>query len=181
MCTSAILLFMRRMLGTMVLLYQVLNLAMSGFGVICWCRNFVIMCLKAPGVCSLVTSLARASARSLPLIFVWLGTQCRVVRLPRWLTAMIFVVISGYVRVYVCARIFMAAIECMIVFSCVIRESSTGISAYSLHKTGPDRFSILADTGICVDVYCCLVSVQGRDPLRSLCECPLWILSFCFQ
>jgi len=60
--------------------------AMSEFGVICLCRNFVIMCLLALGVCSvcrmllrLVASLARASARSLPLIFVWLRTQCRVV------------------------------------------------------------------------------------------------------
>ena len=72
----------------------------------------------------LVASLARASARSLPSIFVWLGTECRVVRLPRWLKAKAesinLVVISGYV-VLVCARILMAAIEseCMIVSSCL--------------------------------------------------------------
>ena len=72
-----------------------------------------------------MASLARASARSLPSIFVWLGTQCRVVRLPRWLKAeaelISFVVISGHVRVFVCARILIAAIESelMIVSSCM--------------------------------------------------------------
>jgi len=77
----------------------------------------------------LVASLARASARSLPSIFVWLRTQCRVVRLPCWLNAeaelIIFVVISGYVRVFVCARILMAAIESgrMIVSSCLSCDS----------------------------------------------------------
>ena len=63
----------------------------------------------------LVASFARASTRSLPSIFVWLGTQYRVVRLPHWFKAeaelIIFVVISGYVRIFVCARILMPAIE----------------------------------------------------------------------
>ena len=49
--------------------------------------------------------------------------------LPRWLKAkaesIIFIVISGYVRVFVCARILMAAIEseCMIVSWCLFFSS----------------------------------------------------------
>jgi len=128
----------------MVLLYQLFGLAWTVFGL---CRNFVIMCLYAPDVCSacrmlvrLVASLARISARSLPSIFVWLGTQCRVVRLPRWFRAktelIILVVISGYVRAFVCARILMAAIEseCMIVsecMSCASRQARAACMACS--------------------------------------------------
>lgn len=129
---SASLLFMRWMPGTIVLSYQVLNLFVFESGIICLCKNFVIMCLYAPAVCSaccmlvrLVASLASLSAFSLPSIFMWLGTQLRIVRLPRWLRLkaefIILVVISGYVCVFVCARILMAAIEseCMIVSSCL--------------------------------------------------------------
>ena len=74
----------------------------------------------------LVASLARASARSLTSIFMWLGTQCRVVRLPSWLNAEAqLIIFVGYVLVFVCARILMAAIEseCMIVSSCVSCDS----------------------------------------------------------
>ena len=82
----------------------------------------------------LVASLARVSARSLPSIFVWLGTQCRVVRLPRWLNAelIIFVVIFGYIRVFVCARILIGVIEseCMIVSSYMSCTSSHARAAY---------------------------------------------------
>jgi len=69
----------------MVLLYQLLNLVKSEFGLFCLYRNSIIMCLYAPGVCSacrilvrLVPSLARVSARYLPSIFMWLGSQCWV-------------------------------------------------------------------------------------------------------
>jgi len=49
-----------------------------------------------------------------------LGTQYRVVRLPCWLKVNaelnVLVVIFGYVRVFACARILMAAIE----FDCIL-------------------------------------------------------------
>ena len=73
-----------------VLLYQVLNLVRSEFGVICLSRNSLIIYLYAPGVCSvcmilvrLVVLLARVSAHSFPLIFMSRGNQCRVSEL-RW-------------------------------------------------------------------------------------------------
>ena len=59
-------------------------------------------------------------------------TQCGVVRLPRWPKAeaelIIFVVISGYVRVFACARILMAAIEseCMTVSSSLVPPAMRG-------------------------------------------------------
>ena len=75
--------------------------------------------------------ISASGARSLTSICIRFGIQCRVVRLPRWLRAkaesIILVVIFLYVRVFVCARILMAATdsECMIV--------SSGLSCASCH------------------------------------------------
>jgi len=49
---SATLLFMSWTPGAIALLYQLLNLVKSEFGLICLCRNSVILCLYVPGVCS---------------------------------------------------------------------------------------------------------------------------------
>jgi len=64
------------------------------------------MCFYVPGVCfacsilvRLGAPLARVWTRSLPSILMCLYSQCRVVRLPRWLRtkaeSIILVVISG--------------------------------------------------------------------------------------
>jgi len=61
---------------------------------------------------------------------------------------------------------------------CVVGESSTGISVYPFDKTGPGIFSILAETGICLDVYCCQVSVQEKDPVGNLSGSLFGVLGF---
>jgi len=79
----------------------------------------------------ILVSLVALLACSLPSIFMWLRIQCRLVRPLHWLKAkaesIILIAISGYVCVFVCARVFMAAIEseCMIV--------SSGLSSASCH------------------------------------------------
>jgi len=50
------------------------------------------------------------------------------------------------------------------------RSLPKGVRRTTLYKTGPGRFSILADTGNYVDVYYCLF--QGRDSVRRLSESP---------